>query len=377
MPNNPDPAPAQPNQITYRQPIPGFSGEADVVDWLRSFERWATQAGLGDEQKLRAVEAAMSGKALNWFGYMDRDGKLDEWSTFETEVRERFRQKTSSQDLCKALTGLTQQSSESVKDFTDRVNKVGLMFKEECALPNSNTPEGDRLKKAARDAMLTLIKKTLFITGLRDDIRHDLLKQHVETWEEAQTAAERIEKAEKPKGKQGPGKVIHSMEEKDEQGANSSESFASMSEQRGRGNGRGRGSRGRGGRGAGAGNNANGRPSWLRDQLLPPGTCYRCGHQGHIRSDCVTKPENFYWATLAQTMAQQRNVAALGNTMPQWPMLQQPPTQAPWAPQPHPMVGGPGQWPLVPAGSSSQPQQEQASSASADRAPLGAMFPDF
>jgi hypothetical protein len=250
------------------------------------------------------------------------------------------------------------------------------MFKEECALPNSNTPEGDRLKKAARDAMLTLIKKTLFITGLRDDIRHDLLKQHVETWEEAQTAAERIEKAEKPKGKQGPGKVIHSMEEKDEQGASGSEGSRPCQSREVEVTDEGEAAEAAAAEGQGQ-ETTNGRPSWLRDQLLPPGTCYRCGHQGHIRSDCVTKPENFYWATLAQTMAQQRNVAALGNTMPQWPMLQQPPPKPLGRPN-HTQwweAQGSGRW--CPLGSSNQPQHEQASSAAADRAPLGAMFPDF
>ena len=141
-------------------------------------------------------------------------------------------------------------------------------------MPPHMTPDGERLKLKARDNMLALIKKTLFITGLRESIRQELLKQEVDTWQEALTAAERIEAAE-PVKRSPPGKIICATEETEED----QEQVSAAREQRGRG--RGRGGRGRGSSRGGA----NGRPNWLRDNMLPPGTCYRCGHQGHNRGD--------------------------------------------------------------------------------------------
>jgi hypothetical protein len=375
MPRNESPENPNPNQAqtTYvRQQIPTFTGDTDIVDWLRSYGKWADQGNLDNDQKLRAVEAALSGKAKDWYGYMDRDGKLETWDNFRTCIEARFKQKTSAQDMCKALTDLKQRQDETVRDFTDRVNRVALMFKEECQLPAHNTPEGRRLKEGARDAVLELIKRTLFVTGLKENLRVDVLKQSIDSWEETLRAAERVESAENPKKSPQGGRSINAMEDANQMDNGQGEA-AAFSDQRGRGRGRGNRGRGRGGRRE----EYNGRPSWLRDNMLPPNTCYRCGHQGHRRADCVTKPENFYWQTLAQRTPPQP-LAAMAPPGMFMPMMGQWPQQAPQANHSVQEQQHTGQqaWPAL----QFQPppaQEEKSSSMRADGAPTMFRYADF
>jgi hypothetical protein len=172
------------------------------------------------------------------------------------------------------------------------------MFKEEAATPTATTDVGRRLVKEARDNVFNLLRTSLFTAGLKESIKTHVLRQALASWELVEEAAIRIETSEgNPTQKQEQGgRSINSMEE--EQG---------VSAMQGRGGGRGgRGSRGRGG---GRGNRSMqiGRPSWLRDNMLPQGTCYKCGHQGHFGRDCVTKVENYYWAKLAEKVAGNAN----------------------------------------------------------------------
>lgn len=319
MPDNQANPPAvQP--LTFRQPIPQYAGDKDVVDWLRAFERWATSVGLDEWQKFRAVESALTAKALDWFALVDRDGDLADWDDFVVKIRDRFRRKATPQEMCRSLTDLKQGKEESVKDFVDRVSKVVLMFKEEAPQPTATTDAGRRLVKEARDGVFELLRTSLFTAGLRDGIKTHVLRQALTSWELVEEAAIRVESIEgATQARQGTsGRSINSLDE--EQG---------VSAMQGRGGQRGRG------RGRGRGNQRSmqiGRPSWLRDEMLPPGTCYKCGHQGHFGRDCITRVENYYWAKLAEKMSE-RQVSAIRfpqqNWVPQqqWPAFPPPPPQ--------------------------------------------------
>ena len=312
MPDNAAQQNPSPQPLTFRQPIPTFAGDKDVVDWLRGFERWSVSVGLDEQQRFKAVESALTGKAQDWFALVDRDEPLADWDDFTTKVRRRFTKKTTPQEFCRSLTELKQTKDESVKDFIDRVSKVILMFKEGATEPTTTTDQGKRLVKEARDGVFELLRTSLFTAGLRDNIKTHVLRQSLTSWELVEEAAIRVESAAGGQaGQAAGGRYINAIE--GEQGASAMQS-------------RGGGARGRGrGRGRGGRSMQVGRPSWLRDDMLPQGTCYKCGHQGHFGRDCVTKVENFYWAKLAEKVAAERPVAALN-----WPLQQSWPAPPNW-----------------------------------------------
>ncbi|CAF3029856.1 unnamed protein product [Rotaria socialis] len=163
--------------------LPKFKGSADErpVGFLSEFEiRTATLVGKNDTLLLHAVQQALFGSALTWFGQMQNsDNPVRSWSEFKTRFYDRYRTPNQIRYFRTELNVLFQGDNERTMDFLERLKSLMIEID-----PNCNEEwlirkfvEKIRLDIRARldfDANLTmreLIKKILTIESNIDELK--------------------------------------------------------------------------------------------------------------------------------------------------------------------------------------------------------------
>jgi hypothetical protein len=300
-------AAATPNAV-LRQPMPTYDGLTSVTKWIRSFERWANTAGLVEANYKNVLENAFTADAARWYATRDSEDPDRSWDDLKQLLKTRFHAPMTAAETNRLLMTLKQANGESARVFADKVEAAMRQCREEINLPTANSAAGQANIDNTANSIFEFFGKMIFVQGLTESAKKEVCSRGVSSWTDCVQAAADAQ-AYKPAG--ASTRSISSLEDEKPPASETEEQLQRALIQqaievlttRGRG---GRGSRGgrgggRGGRGRG---NANGgsRPGWLRDNMLPPGTCFRCGHQGHIRPDCITRPENFKWDELAKQL---------------------------------------------------------------------------
>jgi hypothetical protein len=307
------PAAAAPNAL-LRQPMPTFDGTGTVNKWIRSFERWAATAGLAEDTFKNVLENAFTGDAARWYAVRDSEDPDRSWDETKNLLKGRFSAPMTAAETNRMLISLKQGQGESPKVFADKVEAALRACREEITLPAANTAQGRENISRTADAIFEFFGRMIFVQGLQESIKKEVCNRGVSSWKDCIQAATDAQ-TYKPTQATG-GRSINAMEDNEQEEEEPwqkaiLQQLEALNARGARGGGRGgrRGGRGfRGGRGGGR--QENGRPSWIRDAMLPPGTCFRCGNQGHIRMDCICKPENFKWDDLAKQLAAQRQETA-------------------------------------------------------------------
>jgi hypothetical protein len=308
-------AAATPNAL-LRQPMPTFSGTGPVTKWIRSFERWATTAGLAEDRYSNVLENAFTGDAARWYEVRDQEKPDREWDELKDLLKTRFHSPMTAAETNRMLSTLKQGQNENPKVFADKVEAALRACRDEIQLPRANTDAGRENIQRTADAVFDFFGRMIFVQGLQEPIKKEVCNRGAASWKECIQAAS---DAQSYKPTPSGGRSICGLEDQEEEGTEEPwkkimEHLEAMNSQRGRG-GRGRGAN-RGSRG-GRGGRGGARPFWLKDNMLPPGTCFRCGNRGHIRSDCVCREENFKWEALAKQIGQPNQETAALQQEPQ------------------------------------------------------------
>jgi hypothetical protein len=302
-------AAAAPNAL-LRQPMPTFSGDGSVTKWIRSFERWATTAGLSADRYPNVLENAFTGDAARWYEVRDTENPDRDWDELKDLLKSRFHTPMTAAETNRMLLSLRQGPNENPRVFADKVEAALRSCRDEITLPRANTDAGRENVQRSADAVFEFFGRMIFVQGLQESVKKEVCNRGVTSWKDCIQAAS---DAQSYKPSSTGGRSICGIESQDQETEeepwqkviNHLEALAS---QRGRG-GRGRGA-GRGGRGGARGGRGGSRPAWLRDSMLPPGTCFRCGNRGHVRADCVCREENFKWEEIARQVGQPSQEAA-------------------------------------------------------------------
>jgi len=347
--------------------IPKFTGEGpetseDCRAWLTAIEEYFAAVRVPAEEQPRQVTFAFrppSCKAYKWWTKtLQRDRTVTgSWDAAKRAIREQFYARSTPAEVATLFRNLQMKGDEDVKSFLDRIDDAMLIAEQEY--PGEIQGLNAAQYRASLQAYIETQTRLYFISGLTPKLAVDVLKQEFTTLADAKRVAERAETALKNEKKQEYYKT-QVVAEVGGNFSNAEEEVAALQSRieqiqfQNRGRGGGRGQRGRGfqtnNRGRGNFNNFAqnnqggarprnplGRPVWLRNDMLPENTCYRCGHQGHLGRSCTTPEAQYNWTNLARAAQQSRQVAEVQlpqqNNTQQMLTPQAPPTQALPAPQ--------------------------------------------
>ena len=182
---NADPAAQQPQapaaqaaeaEVTVARlpPWKGNGKDQTTIDlWIDQVDRMATQKGWTAQRTAAAVCDALRENAARWMAVIKSQATkremLDDWNRLKPAIKKRFTDSLTAVQKQSFVKGLQQAQNESVQDFFDRV-ALGLSKVHENHRENLAGAELEGQKKGY-DASLDITLGTLFVSGLRADIR--------------------------------------------------------------------------------------------------------------------------------------------------------------------------------------------------------------
>lgn len=176
---------------TRSMKLPTFSGgsEKDDLpprDFVERIENYCKSLKKAANEECVEMQLALRGNATIWWRSLARRGINDQnWDHVKTEFLETY-QPTMTGKTAHAIGQLEQKSNETVNDYFNRLDQVTEEMMEAC----TNTPAGH---KATKDIVRNHIQRYLFIGGLRENIRTEVLKDNGVTLAEALKAASKTE----------------------------------------------------------------------------------------------------------------------------------------------------------------------------------------
>ena len=281
--------------------------------WIKRMDNNRVTGGWDQATTCGYAYNALRGKALNWhYAVMDRDVDIrNNWDNFRREFLRMYDPQATTRTAL-ANIHLAQGASESVGDYDGRCAQVIREFKATeppmaiPAVPDNIVamagyaafPEATRnalavfFINAGRKDAFNMLKRNIFISGLRPKLREEVMKADPATYAEAFTEAEELDiKLADPKKTNHILAVDEGPEEpKPDEGAdNEDREVDALHRQNGprRGQSRGRGhfttQRGRvssRGRSSPRVPNGNGNPN---------AKCRYCQRTGHLQADCFKR----------------------------------------------------------------------------------------
>ena len=182
------------DSITPRDLITRFENAADIAKWQTP------------EKKCQEFYMILRDDALTWWASM-KDYKIDtkDWDTVKAHFIKKFEPKSTAKTSCANLVELTQRPGESATKFHFRLYKIyeRLCESRPATIFNVNTvpavaaaataAEQQAIKKEGIEDMEMFIKHQLFVAGLREPLRSEVMKEGKATLGEAVDFADELE----------------------------------------------------------------------------------------------------------------------------------------------------------------------------------------
>lgn len=203
----------------HRMQIPTFDPDRHDISakaWLNLVDLGQQAAGKkqdGTDVWTDEITASHSilllrGKAASWISNLieEKDDSLKKWSDLKKKFRGRFCEKHSLSQKTKLISDLNQSPQESCQDFYDRVRcQLHVLYDEEWEDVSGGGAAADAL---ARSKSIKMHHKVLFASGLRSDIKQDVIMQDMKSLDDLKAVAMRVEASVKETNKAQRPKVV-------------------------------------------------------------------------------------------------------------------------------------------------------------------------
>ena len=311
-PNQIQAALTQHDRVRRSTDIPVFFGDErkDTVSPHQLIKRveqagviahWDTADGdvAAGPRKCDELYMCLRGSALSWFNSLKDLGVPDRnWPVLKAEFLDAYAPRFSARTLCTSFQDLKQKSDEKVQIFFHRVSDafsdayrvkpdaVTTFTGVDAERGGANLATASSLVAMGVIKMQLLMMSTIFLGGLKDEIRVRVLESGPEDIRTALKLAREVEVILGDASRRPKGVTIANLECLDdldeEENAEVIKTINAIRLNRNRG---GSSSSGRGGRGGNSG--GSGRPTDASGKTTF--TCYYCSIPGHFAKDCRKK----------------------------------------------------------------------------------------
>jgi hypothetical protein len=211
-------AAANPTSVTVKEAkhmkIPLFYGRGEGKDEIRAqdlvdrIDAYIKASGKGDDVAVQELYLALREDAVKWFKSLSMQNvDTTKWSEVKKQFLIDYQFKITG-SVAYRLEALKQRSNEKVVDFFSRVNEEMENFMEGVSQKTHSAAVETR----------THFQKAIFIAGLRDEIKSQILKDRDarKTLSSAKTAAQAMEYVELAKHRTSTNPVLAMKEMEDE-----------------------------------------------------------------------------------------------------------------------------------------------------------------
>jgi hypothetical protein len=200
----------QHDKVRRSTDIPLFYGKKDKdtispQQLIERIERAARVANWNtDERKCDEFFLCLRDKAISWHNTLDNVDDFDKnnWTDVKKEFLDAYAPKFTARTLCTSFQDLRQKTEESVQDFYNRVSDVfrdAYQTKPDHVVNYGGELLGltqaqcDGIRKTGIDSMQKLMMNTVFLGGLKEEIRAKVLESGSTQVQESVRLAREIE----------------------------------------------------------------------------------------------------------------------------------------------------------------------------------------
>ena len=190
--------------------IDTYDGEQNLEEWIRMVERTAAFTGWNEDNTFKAALFRLRGEASEHIEQLREEGQVNDWADTKRALKRRF-ETSGKEQLYQHLLNTGTQGAKTVQEWAQVVRKLSLRALGASGVKSEREPaagdeehaeegQGEATGSDATKAVLSFMRKTNFIRGLRSSLRQAVWRKKCETFDEAVAAAteeEAIELAHK------------------------------------------------------------------------------------------------------------------------------------------------------------------------------------
>ena len=166
-----------------------YDGQQNLEEWIRMVERTAVFSGWTDDHTYKAALFRLRGEASEHIEQLCAEKQVSNWEQTKKALKNRFQTKGREQ-LYQHLLNTGTQGNKTVQEWAQVVRNLSLRaMGTDGPAVKAETGGADTAEEGAGQdhdkAVLSFMRKTNFIRGLRKNLRQEVWRRKCKTFEEA------------------------------------------------------------------------------------------------------------------------------------------------------------------------------------------------